>query len=158
MRIPENLQQPSGDSKEDGDGSNYKYERTSSFTSIGQDPVKNIAIRFSRDSFIRFVPGPRLLDIDECMLLFHLNRSLAEKVRSFRLYANEYELAEISSNGFSIRDSERKPELPLFFSAEELADPWVTLGPQNESTFHVRFPEQTPKRFFHAKEVAHSLR
>jgi len=92
------------------------------------------------------------------MLLFYLNRSLAVRVKSIRLYANEYQLAEISSNGFTIGALERELGLPLVFSTQELADPWVTLGPQSESTFHVRFSEQTPKRFFHAKEITDSLR
>jgi hypothetical protein len=88
------------------------------------------------------------------MFVFHLNRGLAEKVMGIRIYANEYKLSEIRRDAFRIEDSQPMdaPSL-LFFSDNELADPWITLGPQNESAFHIRFSEQTPKRIFSAQEV-----
>ena len=156
IRIPDNEPQWQDGDSGDEDDSNYKYEPAGSFTSVGRDPVEIIAIRYNKDSFIRFVPGPRLLDINECMFLFHLNRRLAEKVRSIRIYANEYVLNEIGASGFGVEPSVVEPEVALFFSDEELSDPWVTLRPQRESTFHIEFSEQTPKRSFPAEEAAGS--
>jgi hypothetical protein len=147
--------EPSSDSGIEKDDDKDKYERVGSFRSIGRNSVKAISIRYSKDSLIRFMPVPRLLEIDECMFLFYLNQKLGEKVKCIRNYANEYKLTEISTNGFNIEPA-RQPEIPVFFSEDELADRWVVLRPHQSSTFHVRFSEQTPKRFFHADEVADS--
>jgi hypothetical protein len=159
MRIRENQPEPNSRSRpdEEEDDSTYKYEPAGSFTSVGQDPVKTIRVRYSRDSLIRFMPGPTLQDLDGCMFLFCLNRTLAEKVRAIHIYANEYKLTEISVNGFRIDNSSFKSQVPLFFSDEELADPWVRLRPEMVSAFHIRFSQQTPKRFFRADEVTDSL-
>src|ERR1700693_3491455 len=40
------------------------------------------------------------------MFIFHRNRGLAEKLKSFRIYANEYKLTEIWKDAFRIEDSE----------------------------------------------------
>lgn len=159
MRIPENQTEPASDNaaKEDEDESRLKYQPAGSFTSVGQDPVKTIRVRYSRDRFIRFMPGPTLQDLDECSFLFCLNRRLAEKVKAIHIYANEYKLTEISSSGFRIDTPSFKLPVPLFFSVEELADPWVGLRPEIASAFEIRFSEQTPRRFFHAGEVTDSL-
>jgi hypothetical protein len=88
------------------------------------------------------------------MFLFYLNRSLAEKVSSVQIYANEYKLKEIRRDGFRIENEFRgKRGVSLVFTSEELADAWVTLGPLNESFFHIRFSDQTPKRSLSAEEV-----
>jgi hypothetical protein len=96
------------------------------------------------------------LDIDECMFLFWINRSLAEKVNAIHIYANEYKLTDIGRDGFHIDDSSFEPGVPYLFSAQELADPWVRLRPKVSSALHIRFSDQTPKRFFHAVEVPDS--
>jgi hypothetical protein len=158
MRIPENQPEPANDHTTEGeDESRLKYQPAGSFTSIGQDPVKTIRIRYKRDSFIRFMSGPTLQDLDDCSFFFCLNRRLAEKVKVLHIYANEYKLTEISGCGFRIDTSSFKPPVPRFFSDEELADPWVELRPEIASSFQIRFSEQTPKRFFNASEVADSV-
>ena len=155
MRIPENEPKvANADTGGEGE-TEYTYQRTATFTSVGRNPVKSIGIQFSQDTFIRVMPLPRLLDLDESILLFYLNRSLAEKVSSVQIYANEYKLKEIRRDGFRIENEFReKAGVSLVFSSEELADAWVTLGPLNESFFHIRFSDQTPKRFLSAEEVA----
>jgi hypothetical protein len=159
MRIPESQPEPTGDKAADeGEGeSRFKFQPAGSFTSVGQDPVKIVRIRYNRDSFIRFEPGPTLQDLDDCRFFFCLNQGLAEKVKAIHIYANEYKLTEISGKGFKIDTSSFKPPVPRFFSDEELADPWVELRPEIASNFHIRLSEQTPKRFFHANETADSL-
>jgi hypothetical protein len=158
MRIPENQLEGKEAENVDESADDYKYECAGTFSAVGRDLVKTIGIQYSQDTFVRLTPLPRLLDIDESMFLFHLNRSLAEKVSNIRIYANEYKLKEISRSGFSIEESKLKSEVSFLFSDEELADSWVTLRPPNESTFHIRFSEQTPKRIFHAEEVADAMR
>lgn len=161
-RIPENLASVgSGQTESEGEDSDnnekpFPYESAGSFTSVGQDPVKAVRIRYNKDSFIRFMPGPRLLDMDDCMFLFWVNRGLAEKVKAIHIYANEYKLTDIGAEGFDIDNSSFETDLPYFFSAQELSDPWVRLRPKMASAFHIRFSEQTPKRFFHAVEVPDS--
>lgn len=78
---------------------------------------------------------------------------LAEKVIAIQIYANEYKLTAIRANGFRVDDSHYEPQVPLFFSDEELADKWVRLRPETASAFHIRFSGQTQKRFFHATGV-----
>jgi hypothetical protein len=132
----------------------YTYRRTVTLTSVGRDPVKTVGFSYTLDALIRVIPGPRLLDLDECMFILNLNRRLAEKVKAIRVYANEYKLAEFPREIFHIeqRDFARGNSL-LFFSEEELLDPWVRVGPQNGSTFRIRLSEQTPRRIYGAAEV-----
>ena len=154
MRIPEN--EPEAEEPDNGgdEKAEYKYQRTTTFTSVGRNPVKTIGIQFSQDTFVRLMPLPKLLDLDESMFLFYLNRSLADKVNSIQIYANEYKLKEIRRDGFRVENDFRgKKGVSLVFSDEELADAWVTLAPPDASTFRIRFSEQTPKRFLSAEEV-----
>jgi hypothetical protein len=154
MKITANQAKVVRNSYAEDDEKIYKLEHTSSFSGVGRNSAKSIGISYSRDTLIRIVPGPRLLDLDDCMFVFHLNRRLAENVRSIRVYANEYKLTDIRKYAFRIEDLEpaAAPSL-LFFSNNELADSWITIRPQNESAFHLRFSEHTPKRFFGALEV-----
>ena len=158
MQISEDGPAPAAEKAADEgtDESRFNFEPAGSFTSVGQDPVKTIRFRYTPYSFMRSMPGPTLLDLDDCTFFFCLNRSLAEKVKAIHIYADAYKLTEISGNGFKIGTSPFKPPVTLFFSAEELADSWVELRPEIASNFHIRFSEQTPKRFFLAKEVADS--
>jgi hypothetical protein len=56
-----------------------------------------------KSPLIRLRPELRLQDFDECMFIFFfLNQSLAEKLHSINIYANEYKVAEIPNGGFSI--------------------------------------------------------
>ncbi len=161
-RIPENLAQAenseAGDKTDDShdDKERFPFEPAGSFTSVGQDPVKSVRIRYNQGSFIRFMPVPCMLDLDDCMFVFVLNRSLAEKVKAIHIYGNEYKLADIGADGFHIDYSSVESRVPYLFSALELADPWVRLRPKMASAFHIRFSDQTPKRFFHAVEVPDS--
>jgi len=134
---------------EKNDGVQYKVGARS--RSAGRSTVKDIFLRYNRDSFIRFETGLSLQDIDECGFVFCLNRSLAEKVKAIHIYANEYKLTELS--GFNIDPSPFPWKVPLFFSEQELADPWIRLRPASASTFQIRFSEQTPKRFFDAIDL-----
>ena len=88
------------------------------------------------------------------MFIFFLNQSLAEKLHSINVYANEYKVAEIPKAGFSTDRTPVKYYLPLLFSDSELADPWVRIRPANlSSAFHIRFSDHTPRRFFDAREI-----
>jgi hypothetical protein len=129
------------------------YELAGSFTSVGEDHVKSISIRYNKDVFFRVAPGPRLLDLDNCLFVISANSSLAQKVKSVHVYGNEYKLAEIVKDGLQVDPAPHDPEVPYIFSQRELQDAWVRIRPRNASTFYVRYSEQTPKRFFRATEV-----
>lgn len=138
------------------DDQKLSFEPAGSFSSVGQDPVKSIRLRYDKNSLIRYFPVPRVLDLDDCMFVLWLNRSLAEKVKAIRILANEYRLKDISAEGFHLDPSTTGIKAPYVFSAAELSDSWVTLRSKNTSAFHIRFSEMTPKRFFHATEVPDS--
>ena len=164
LRIP--VQQPqrgqvSTDIGEDGQEDNaYRipHKLTRSFTSVGQNSVKDIRIGYENGGLVRYEPVPRLIDLEECIFVFFLNRSLAEKVKVIKVYANAYKLTEIGTAGFNIDYSFWEVKLPFFFSAKELSDPWVRLRPKIASAFHIKFSEQTPKRFYRAIELPDVMR
>jgi hypothetical protein len=131
-----------------------KYKISGSFSSVGRKTVKAISIRYYKDSLFRLLPVPRLLDLDECMLIFHLNRTLAQKVQSISIFSNEYKLKGIDAADINIEQPHKKPRVPLLFTETELADPWVVVRPKIVSAFTLHFSDQTPKRFFHADEVS----
>jgi len=157
FKIPEEMADNETADRESEGAPKLRLEHGGCWNSVGEDPVKAIRILYNRDTFIRLLPPLRLVDIDECMFIFSLNRRLAEKVRTVRIYANEYKVAEISGQEFLIDHTAFEPQAPLFFNVDELADPWVRLRPQIASTFHLRFSEQTPRRFINANEVTGTL-
>lgn len=161
LRVPENLfgqtAEPDQEKRDADPESVFKLERAGSFTSVGQDAVKTVRIHYNHDMFIRLMPQLQLQDIDDCMFLFYVNRSLAHKVKAIHIFANEYKLTELSAQGFRVVDARQKIEIPLLFSDSELADDWVLLAPPVASSFHIRFSEETPKRFFPANEVTDSV-
>jgi hypothetical protein len=134
-------------------GGRLIYQRTSTSTAAGRHTLDRIVIQYSNDFLVRFAVGPRLLDMDDCRLILELNRSLADKLKTIRIYANEYQLAQIARSICRIEQPHQQPEIPLIFSDEELSDSWVTVRPTEASAFHIRFAEQTPRRFFSPQEV-----
>lgn len=127
-----------------------------SSSSIGQDEVEFLSIVYSKDSFIRIQPGPALKDFDDSMFIFFVNKSLAEKVRAVHVYSNGYKLQEITE--LWVDESQFEPNVPVHFSEDELADPWVRIRPADlGSAFHLRFFEATPVRLFSPEQVKNSL-
>jgi len=157
-RIPEDLtklesKEDEGKPDSNDDAEHFPFEPAGSFTSVGEDPVRRVRLPYTRDSFIRLLPGPRLLDMDDSMFVLLVNRSLAERVKVIQMYANEYKVIEIGKEGFYIDYTSYESRVPMFFSTSELADPWVRLRPKMASAFQIRFSEHTPRRFYHALEV-----
>jgi hypothetical protein len=157
MRIPEDYidAPPAVDTDKDNDDPTFPYVPAGNIRGVGlDDPVKTIGISYRKDQFIRFSPNLRLQDFDECMFIFCLSASLAEKIHSIKIYANEYKVAEMPNGGFTIDRTPVKYHAPLLFSDSELADPWVRIRPANlSSAFHIRFSEHTPRRFIDAREI-----
>jgi hypothetical protein len=150
MRFPETTSDKADVAHEDHDG--LKYERVSSATSIGIDPIKIINIDCRNDGILRIRKTPRLIDIDNGSFVFFFNRALAEKIERIRVYGNEYLLTDITRE-FRIDDSPWESPVPYMFSPGELADPWVRLRPKAESRFTIRFSNMTPRRFFESEEL-----
>jgi hypothetical protein len=135
-----------------------QYEKCGTFTAIGRSAVKTIPIQYKKGSFFRIDPALRLFDLEECMIVFFLNRKLAERVCNITIYSNEYKLKEINGSDISAEHPRQEPEIPLLFTDEELADPWVIVRPKNATFFTVDFSDQTPRRYFHADEVSDTRR
>lgn len=134
-----------------------KFTCVGSSSSIGRDEVEFLSIAYNKDSFMRIQPGPTLKDFDDSMFIFFSNKSLAEKVRAVHIYSNGYKLQEITE--LSVDESEFEPNVPVDFSKDELADPWVRIRPANlSSAFHFRFFEATPTRLFSPEQVKNSLK
>ena len=91
------------------------------------------------------------------MLLPLMNESLARKLKTVHVLANEYKLMEISQGDFQIDITAFEPNVPTVFTSEELADPWVRIRPKTASTFGLRFSEETPQRMFAPKQVQDTL-
>lgn len=157
MRIPEAGADapPTESTDDDNDEPTFPYIPAGNIRGVGlDDPVKAIRISYRKDGFIRFSPDLRLQDFDECMFIFFLNASLADKLHSIKIYANQYKVAEIPNGGFKIDPTPVKYYVPLLFSDSELADPWIRIRPANlSSAFHIHFSEHTPRRFFDAREI-----
>lgn len=141
----------------DDDGK-LKYTCVGSSSSIGMDSVEFITIRYNHDSFIRYRPSLRLLDIDEAMFLPILNQSLAEKVKAIHIFSNGYKLQEIAKSKFSIDSTPFEPEIPASFTDDEISDAWVRIRPITASAFHVSFFDETPMRMFVSRQAQNSLR
>jgi hypothetical protein len=103
---------------------------------------------------IGFRPRLQLRDLEECMFMPILNRSLAQKIGSFDVYANGYHLLAIGPSEFSIDDSALGFSLPGDYAPEELADPWVRIRPASfSSSFQLHFSSRTPRRTFGYEDV-----
>lgn len=134
-----------------------KYKQVGSSSTIGQEKVQFISIRYSKDSFIRFGPMLALRDFDEAMFLPFMNESLARKLKTLHVFANEYKLMEISKEDLHIDTTTFEPDVPVAFTSDELTDPWVRIRPIISSTFDLRFSEETPQRRFAPNQVKDSL-
>ncbi len=139
------------DSPADRRGIDYRLLRSSS--SIGIDKCKFIVIRYSNDSLIRMPPIMTVREIDEASFILFLNQSLASKLKSIHVLANEYKLLEIEQDTFRVDDSAFALNLPVSFDATELNDPWVRVRPVMSSTFHFDFAYHTPRRMFALSQV-----
>jgi hypothetical protein len=134
------------------------YVQVGSSSSIGRNEVKFVSAQYSHDdTLIRFRPRLCLKDLDGAGWMPVVNASLAEKIVAIHVFANGYKLDEVRSTDFHIDRSETTPEPLDQFSAEELADPWVRIRPNNASNFHLHFFQQTPLRLFRSRSTNNSL-
>lgn len=127
-----------------------KFVQVGSSSGIGMDPVRSIVINYRHDRghIIRYQPRIQLRDIDGAHYLPMLNRSLAEKVKAISVYANGYKLDDFPKSTFFIDIMEFKAKIPVKLSANELADPWVRIRPNQASAFVISFSNRTPLRLF----------
>lgn len=134
-----------------------KYKQMGSSSRVGMDSVDALSISYSISSFIRYSPYLSLCDIDNAMFLPVLNKSLAEKVNSIHIYSSGYKLQETQKAAFHVDTTCFSPEIPVEFNDEELSDPWARIRPTDESAFHMRFFEETPKRMFVSNQIQNDL-
>jgi hypothetical protein len=134
-----------------------KYEQVGSSSSVGMERVQLISARYAHDDFIRLRPRLALKDIDEAMIMPIINQDLADKVSAIHVYANGYKLHDIQCEDFRIDATAFDPSIPVEFSEDELADPWVRIRPTSASVFSLSFYERTPKRLFSSPETVDTL-
>jgi hypothetical protein len=132
-----------------------EFVKVGSGSSIGRDRVRSIPARYSHDDpLIRFRPRLQLRDLNDCMFMPALNRSLAEKLHSIQVFANGYKLADIGPDDFTIDASPYASTVPDGFTPDELADPWVRIRPSAvSSVFQLRFTSTTPRRMYGHEEM-----
>ena len=119
----------SADAKKNGEEAD-KYVQVGSSSSIGVDPVSVVVARYSHDDpLVRFRPRLQLRDLNDCMFMPVLNRSLADKLHSVQVFANGYKLSDIRPSDFLVDYSPFTAELSGSFTDKELADPWVRIRP-----------------------------
>lgn len=82
-----------------------------------------------------------------------MNSTLAARIKTIRIFANEYKLAEIDAKRLEIDNEKVDPQISMLFSESELADAWVRVRPRDSSFFTLYFSDFTPKRIFEPKEV-----
>jgi hypothetical protein len=135
-----------------------RYTLVGSSRSVGMDPVPSIWITYSHDpSFFRFFPRMNLRDVDQAWFMPILNSSLADRLKTIHVYANGYKLQEIGKGDFSIDATPFDADIPLEFTQDELADPWVRIRPRGSSTFEISFSRHTPRRLFTSPQTPDSL-
>jgi hypothetical protein len=127
-----------------------------SFTRAGVPTVRKLAIQFDgATDFFRIPPYLLLRDIDDARFALFLNRSLADKLASICVYANEYELARYPREKLRIDGPPESFRVPMCFAESELVDVWVRIM-HDLSTFRVSFSDWTPRRRFSAAQVGDS--
>jgi len=138
---------------------NQMFIQSGESSSIGRDHVEFISISYRKDSFIRYSPTISLRDLDEASYIPFMNKTLAQKIKAIHIYSDGYKIQEYSFEDFSIDTTIFEPNIPVTFTCEELADPWVRIRPKNySSSFHINFFEKTPKRMFIPIQVENSLK
>jgi hypothetical protein len=80
----------SGESAPSGNGADEakKLVQVGGGSSVGVDPVRGIVISYGHDDpLLRLRPRLELRDLDECMFVCAMNKSLAEKIQSIEVFA-----------------------------------------------------------------------
>jgi hypothetical protein len=139
--------------EEEGPTDDDKWQSWSGGSSIGVDPVTIISIGYSQGGLFRIPPFVRLKDLDGGMFVLYANRSLAEKIGSLQVFGNSYKLMDIDKTAIRPEFMAKPPNLPVSFTEDELADPWMVLRPDMASTFQFNFSENLPVRFYDPKQV-----
>jgi hypothetical protein len=119
----------------------------------GYEKVRLFTLHYSAESPFSTTVGLRLADLNGSMFLLQMNASLAERIRSFQVYANEYLLAQYGPGEFKIDKSSFDASVPVEFTEAELKDKWVRIRPPVYSAFDFRFSEVTPARSYHPTDV-----
>lgn len=78
------------------------YLNVGESSAVGRERAKVIGLSYTKDSFLRLDPGPRVIDFNESHYSIFLNRTLAKKIESIRLFANDYKIAEFAKESLFI--------------------------------------------------------
>ena len=127
--------------------------KVGSLSGAGRTKVKAITLTYSKSRFFRFDSGPRLIDLNGATFAVVVNESLASKIVSIQVFANDYKLAQFHGGEFHAEPPDGHFGVPMVFTAQELADKWMVLRPIGATYFPLDFAERTPQRFYSASEI-----
>jgi hypothetical protein len=119
----------------------------------GEEKLRSFVLQYSNETAFNLGIGLRLANLNGALFLFQMNGSVAERVQSIKIYANEYLLGYYGTEDFKIDRSSFDTSVPVEFTSQELEDPWVRLRPAVYSAFQIRFSEVTPARFYKPTDV-----
>lgn len=95
---------------------------------------------------------PCLKDLDKCWFVFFVNKSLAEKIKSITITANEYKIWFSPLENLSFDKPYKEVKTPWHFTDNELSDKWVRIMPSG-GVGNFMFSDMTPVRFYDAKNL-----
>jgi hypothetical protein len=130
-----------------------RYTKVGGYSAVGRERTRAIGLSYSKGGFIRFEPGPRLIDLNEGHYAVFVNESLVERIEVISVFANDYKLAEFTKGEFRADPASETFSVPMVFTTQELAERWMIIRPANASLFHIDFSERTPLRVYSASEV-----
>jgi len=135
-----------------------RFHLVSSSSGVGMNSVEFIPIRYGSLSFLRLPGTLKLVDFDESYFMPILNASLASKLKAIHIYSNGYKIQELNESDFKVDVSTSDVNVPVEFTNEELADPWVRIRPRGSaSLLKISFSNHTPKRLFESPTAEDSL-
>lgn len=95
---------------------------------------------------------PCLKDLDECLFVFFVTKSLSSKIKGIKIHANEYRVWYASIGELSVDKPSDDVDTPWYFTEDELKDEWVRIMPSSGVGRFV-FSDVTPVRSFDAREL-----
>lgn len=127
-------------------------QQVSSGACVRDEAISVISMKSGFSEYLRIQGTPKLADLDEAMICFHINQSAWEVVDRIELFANEYTLMEWEREQCCVTSGDGPPIQVWPFTPAELADQWVRV-----MSIHgvptIRFGAITPRRSFEAESL-----
>lgn len=143
---PEKLEHPRNAQGED----RVDYIRTSRSSGFLEVHRRQLYFKALSEPFIhRIQPTCKLLELENCLLLFDCNRDLAEHIDEIVIIGGGYELLKLNKSQMCLEQGKyERLRVPNEGKQEADSHEWVTLRPSEmASCFTIDLMSTTPKRF-----------